>query len=172
MRNKAKARVAALGLVLVAAAAAASEGPSSGDAEAVATIIAIDSGVIIHADLAMTKTLTDPTLAYVQDIRGDHADDADDIADVAKELGIDAASSASVRSLETEVDELVRKLDELNGIVFEKAYLDAMATCHTNALATIDRLTRLDLSKDVRDHLKDMREHAQKHLSKAKALRN
>lgn len=174
MHKKAKARVAALGLVLVAAAtaAAAGLGAGPGDAEAFATIIAIDSVGIVHADLAMTKKLSDPVLAFVQDIRGDFADDADDIADIAKDLGVDAASTPGVRALESEGDETVRKLDELDGAEFEKAYLTAMISGHTNALATMDRLTRLDLSDGVKAHLREMREHFEKHLIRGKALRN
>ena len=173
MRNKARARVGAFGLVLAAAAtaAAATHGASPGDAEAVATLMVIDSGVIIHADLAMTKKVSDPILAYVQDMRGDHADMADDIADIASDLNLPHATSQSVRALETEADELVRTLDELDGPQFEKAYVDAMVKCHTNALATFDRLARMDLSDGVKAHIRETREHAQKHLVKAKTLR-
>jgi putative membrane protein len=174
MHSKAKARWGALGLVLAAAAtaAAANHGPSSGDAEAIATIIAIDSAEIVHADLAMTRKLTDPVLAYVQDIRGDHADDAEEIAAEAEDLGVYPSSSDSVRSLETEADETVRTLDELDGASFEGAYLDGTIKCHSNALTRIDRLTRMDLSDGVKAHLKDMRENTMKHLDRAKALRN
>ena len=174
MHKKAKARFGALGLVLAAAATAAASGlgAAPGDAEAVATIMAIDSTGIIHADLAMTKKLSDPVLAFVQDIRGNFADGADDIADIADELGVDGASTPSVRALEVEGDETVRKLDELDGVEFEKAYLASTISSHTNALATLDRLMRLELSEGVKGHIKEMREHFEKHLVKAKVLRN
>jgi predicted outer membrane protein len=173
MGNESKAQLATVGLVLMAAVTvAATRGASPGDAEAIATIMAIDSAEIIHADLAMTKQLSDPVLAYVQDIRGDYADDADDIADIARDIGVEKAWSPDIRTLETEADEMVRKLDELEGPGFEKAYLDATISCQTKALAAIDRLTRMDLSEGVKAHLKDMREHVQKHLGKARALRN
>lgn len=172
MDRKGRARMGAFGLVLVAAAtAAATSGPAAGDAEAIATLIAIDSSEIIHADMAMTKKLSDPVLAFVQDIRGQHADDAEEIGDVAEDLNIHPAISPAVRALQTECDDLVRKLDEFDGSDFEKAYLASMISGHTNALATINRLTQMDLSDDVKDHLKEARDRATKHLAKAKSFR-
>lgn len=174
MQRKARDRMGAFALVLIAAATAAAKElrPAEGDAEAIAIMIAIDSTEIIHADMAMTKKLRDPVLAFVQDIRGEHADDAEEIADIAEDLNVHPGSFPSVRALHVECDDLVRKLDEFDGEQFEKEYLGSAITSHTNALATIDRLTRMDLSDDVKDHLKEMRERAAKHLAKAKALRN
>jgi putative membrane protein len=175
MRKTAYAGLATLALTLVAAAPSqtSSRTASPGDADATAFGIAVDSGEMMLADLAISKKPTDEFMNYVTDLREDHKEHLSALISEAKKANVTVGMPAFVDSLKSKAMDVHNKVMGKTGADFEKAFLDEMIAGHTDALNTLNmRIMTQELSEGVKKEMDHLKRMVEEHLSKAKVLRN
>lgn len=141
------------------------------DAEVLSTVIAIDSGDVLTANLALQKHVTDRTRDYARAIKTEEEANIADAAAVARRLNARLGTSPAGEQLKHEAEDTRTQLAKLDGTAFEGAYLAAMVKAHTNTLSTIDtRLVVRSISPDVKTFIAGTRAHVADHLDKATTL--
>jgi putative membrane protein len=160
--------------ILMPAAAVFAAGNASktmpGDAEALATLVAVDQHEIAVAKQAEAKGVTGNVLDFAKRMEADHGKNLEDTRRVARENKLPLASSASIRAMEAKGRADMQAMAKLSGAAYAKAYADAMVKGHTEVLAKLDAFISGATDPEVVAHLKSTREAVAMHLEAAKAL--
>lgn len=140
---------------------------SPSQADALAMLLAINEHEIAAADQALRKNVTGAVRDYAQMMKTDHGKN---LADTTR-LGGAASTAPTIEAMEKKGEADLRTLDAQTGKAYEKAYIDAMVTGHTDALARIDS-TMLPAATDpnIRQHLTTTRDTVSRHLARAKEI--
>ena len=140
--------------------------PGSDDALALGLLSVVDDQEIQAAQQAIAKPVTGAVLEYARMMEKQHTDNLIQT----KALG-PVGDSPEVQAMKEQGASELAELGTQVGKEYEAAYLAAMISDHTQALALIDgRLLSLASSGAVRDHLNRTREHVAKHLEDAQKL--
>jgi predicted outer membrane protein len=170
MRIKTRAGLATLAMLLVAAAP--NQQPP-GDAEAIAFVVAIDSGEMMLADVAIGKNPTDAFKNYVTDLREDHKEHLSATLSEASKASVSPGKWDVVDTLKAKTMDAHHKVMGKTGAEFEKAFLDEMITAHTTVLQTINtKFVDARLSSGIQKEMDHLKRMVEEHLNKAKVLRN
>ena len=149
-----------------AAEASPAAAPATDDALALGLLAAVNEHEIAAAQQAESKIVSAPVLAYAQMMEKQHGDN---LAKT-KSLG-SLAATPEVQAMKDKGKSDLEALGQKNGKDYETAYVDAMVSGHTEALALIDgRLLSLASAGPVKDHLTETRGHVAAHLEEAKKL--
>jgi predicted outer membrane protein len=149
-----------------AAEASPAAAPATDDALALGLLAAVNEHEIAAAQQAESKKVSAPVLAYAQMMEKQHGDN---LAKT-KSLG-SLAATPEVQAMKEKGKSDLEALGQKNGKDYETAYVDAMVSGHTEALALIDgRLLSLASAGPVKDHLTETRGHVATHLEEAKKL--
>ena len=149
-----------------AAEASPAAAPATDDALALGLLAAVNEHEIAAAQQAESKIVSAPVLAYAQMMEKQHGDN---LAKT-KSLG-SLAATPEVQAMKDKGKSDLEALGQKNGKDYETAYVDAMVSGHTEALALIDgRLLSLASAGPVKDHLTETRGHVATHLEEAKKL--
>jgi putative membrane protein len=136
------------------------------DSLALGLLATINEHEISAAQQAASKKVSAPVLAYAKMMEKQHGDN---LAKT-KTLG-SLASTPEVQAMKDKGKSDLDTLAQKNGKEYETAYVDAMVSGHTEALALIDgRLLSLASTGPVKDHLMETRDHVVMHLEEAKKL--
>ena len=142
--------------------------PATDDALALGLLAAVNEHEIAVAQQAKSKKVSAPVLAYAQMMEKQHGEN---LAKT-KSLG-SLASTPEVQAMKDKGKSDLEALGQKNGKDYETAYVDAMVSGHTEALALIDgRLLSLASAGPVKDHLTETRGHVAMHLEEAKKLQS
>jgi len=136
------------------------------DSLALGLLAALNEHEITAAQQAQSKNVSAPVLAYAKMMEKQHGDN---LAKT-KTLGT-LASTPEVQAMKDKGKSDLDALGQKSGKEYETAYVDAMVSGHTEALALIDgRLLSLASTGPVKDHLMKTRDHVVMHLEEAKKL--
>lgn len=136
------------------------------DSLALGLLAALNEHEIAAAQQAQSKNVSVPVLAYAKMMEQQHGDN---LAKT-KTLG-SLASTPEVQAMKDKGKADLDALGKKNGKEYETAYVDAMVSGHTEALALIDgRLLTLASTGPVKDHLVETRDHVVMHLEEARKL--
>ena len=136
------------------------------DSLALGLLAALNEHEITAAQQAQSKNVSAPVLAYAKMMEKEHGDN---LAKT-KTLG-SLASTPEVQAMKDKGKSDLDMLGQKNGKEYETAYVDAMVSGHTEALALIDgRLLSLASTGPVKDHLMETRDHVVMHLEEARKL--
>ena len=136
------------------------------DSLALGLLAALNEHEIAAAQQAKSKKVSGPVLAYAEMMEKQHGDN---LAKT-KTLG-SLASTPEVQAMKDKGKADLDALGKKNGKEYETAYVDAMVSGHTEALALIDgRLLTLASTGPVKDHLVETRDHVVMHLEEARKL--
>jgi len=136
------------------------------DSLALGLLAALNEHEIAVAQQAQSKNVSAPVLAYAKMMEKQHGDN---LAKT-KTLG-SLASTPEVQAMKDKGNSDLDALGQKSGKEYETAYVDAMVSGHTEALALIDgRLLSLASTGPVKDHLMTTRDHVVMHLEEAKKL--
>lgn len=142
------------------------------DADILAIITAIDSNEIKAATEAQKEKLGGKAKGYAKMLKKQHGANAEKSKKFSKKAGITPSeANQTAADLRAKGASELTTLASLDGKAFEKAYIDAMVTGHTEALQVIDtQLLPSAKNEDLRSHLKDLRGHVAHHLEEGKRL--
>jgi putative membrane protein len=161
--------------LVAAVTAALMFGPASAqtapDAEALATLMAVNDHEIKTAELAIDKKVSGPVLDYAKMMDDEHSKNQEQTRQLSQSAGVSPMESDKVAALKSKTKAERDRLAKLEGAEFEAAYVDAMVKDHTEVLGKLDKeLLPKAANPAVAAHLKTTREHVAMHLEKAKAL--
>jgi len=163
-------------LLLLAALAAAplaaqTDAGKAGDAEAIATVMAVNDHEIQAAGLALSKSVGDEVRAYAQMMDKEHRANQEQTRKLSETAGIAPGETDKVKVLKQKTAGERQALAAKSGSDFEAAYIDAMVKDHADVLAKIDgELLPAATDAAVQAHLKKTREHVAMHLEQARKL--
>jgi len=142
-----------------------------GDAEALATLMAVNEHEIASAKLALKKKPSEPVAQYAKMLEREHGDNQRKTREVAKSADVDPNETPAVEALKTKSEREREALAAQNGEAFERAFIDAMVKGHAEALAKIDdELLPAATNPAVAEHLRMTRTHIAQHLEQARQL--
>lgn len=143
------------------------------DAEILGAMNAIDENEIAAANAAKKEKMGKRAMAYSKMLRKQHSAHFDDTRKLSKKLGMNPVSSQTADDLRANGAKELATLVPLEGKEFEKAYIDAMVTGHTDALQLIDaELLPAAKNDEVRAHVNAFRGHVSAHLEEGKRLQD
>lgn len=156
---------------LAALSATARAADDSGDAEAIATLTAVNGHEIKSAELARGKDVSEAVARYAKMMEDEHGANQKQTDQIASTAGVTPAETDKVKALKTKTEAERDKLGNLQGAAFESAYVDAMVKDHAEVLAKIDKeLLPNATNAAVIEHLRKTREHVAHHLEEARQL--
>jgi len=176
MKNTKNLLVAFSILTLSAAAAIAAdrqEADSFDDAQIIGMLHAINSNEINAANEALLKESEGEVFDYATDMQRAHSKNLEKTLDLSREARIEPEYNDPevVDQRQKGAEELV-ELTGLEGDSFAKAYMKDMVKDHTAALKMIDKQMLNSVENDeLKDHLKETREHVAQHLEQAREIR-
>ena len=141
------------------------------DAEILGAINAIDENEIAAANAAKKEKMGKQAMSFSKMLRKQHSANFDATRKLSKKLGISPVSNQTADDLRSDGAKERATLVPLEGKAFEKAYIDAMVSGHSDALQLIDaELLPAAKNDEVRDHLNAFRGHVSAHLEEGKRL--
>lgn len=142
-----------------------------GDAEVLASVIAVNDNEGLAAAEAVKKQVSPEVMAYAKMLQTEHAMNSVQAMKLGKSIKVTPVDTAAVDALRVKGAGELAALVPLDGKEFEQAYLAAMVKGHTEALAMIDdKLLKAAESTAVKKHLTETRDHVAAHLEKAESL--
>jgi len=144
-----------------------------GDAEILATIIAVDMNQVLAAAVAQKKKMSQPALDYAKMLHQEHGESMGKTMKLGQQMGATPIETAGVEKLKIKGAGELGALISLDGPVFERSYFAAMVKGHTEVMNMIDSKLLKTASDDVlKKHLTETRTHIAAHLEKAKQLQS
>jgi predicted outer membrane protein len=154
-----------------ARAAAGGDRATMGDAEVLASVIAVNDNEGLAAAEAVKKQVSSEVMAYAKMLQTEHAMNSVKAMKLGESIKVTPVDTLAVDAMRVKGAGELAALVPLDGKEFEQAYLAAMVKGHTEALAMIDdKLLKVAESEGVKKHLTETREHVAAHLEKAKSL--
>lgn len=151
--------------------AAVNEAKVSGDAEVLATVIAVNTNEIIAAMQVAQRKVSPAVAEYAKMLHAAHGKNSADAMKLALKLDVTPMNTTMVDKLQRKGAAELATLLPLGDAEFGPAYLAAMVKDHTEVLSLIDdQLLKTAADEGVKKHLADTREHVATHLEKAKQL--
>src|SRR5262245_53598083 len=141
-RRKALWAVATIifGVALPPERANAQAGGAPSDPEIVGIVVAADQIDIDYAKLAMSKAKDKQVKDFAQQMITDHSAVQKSVLGLTAKLNVTPADSETSNSLKTQAQQTMKKLQDLKGKEFEKAYIDNEVAYHQaviNATKTV-----------------------------------
>ena len=142
-----------------------------GDAEILATVVAVDLNEVLAAMQAGTKKIGQPVLDYAKSIHEGHGMNMEKGLKLGGQIGLTPAITPAVNELQVKGAGALASIVPLDGNEFEKAYLEMMVKGHTDVLGMIDgKLLQGAQNPELKKHLTESRASVAAHLEKAKSL--
>jgi putative membrane protein len=141
------------------------------DAEIVGVVNAVDQHEIDAATKAMKEKMGKEAKDFAKMLKKAHTENMAKTKKVAKQINLKPATSAVADTLRAKGERDVKAMAALNGAEFEKAYIDAMVTGHTEVLSMLDTQLITNARNDtLKTHLTEVRGHVAAHLEQGKRL--
>ena len=141
------------------------------DAEALAWVMQVDNNEINAAQEAQKKKISQPVMDYAKMLEKEHSDNLQKTKDMSQSMNEMPAETQAVEDLKAKGNDMLSSLSSMDGMDFERNYIDAMVKGHTEALSMLDnQLIPNAKSADLKNHLTETRQHVAMHLDRAKEL--
>lgn len=144
--------------------------PSS-DAEIAGFLHEANKGEVAAGKLAAERTTSAAVRVFAGQMVRDHEETGAKAKDVFATAGITPASSAVARAVQKDGDTLVARMQGLEGLAFDRAYVDGQVAAHEEVLRRVDH----ELIPGARDaglkaFLTEIRPKLAAHLEHAKSV--
>ncbi len=144
-----------------------------GDAEILATVIAVDMNEVLAAAEAQKKKMSQPATDYAKMLHQEHGENMGKTMKLGQQMGVTPIDTMNVDKLKIKGAGELGALIPLDGPAFERSYLAAMVKGHTEAMNMIDsKLLKAASDDGLKKHLTETRTHIAAHLEKAKQLQS
>jgi putative membrane protein len=140
------------------------------DAEIIALVIAMDDNEIQTANLALKQKLDPKVLELARMIVQEHSKNRAQTQELARSIGIEPKSTASVSKLRAKGKKTQASLYSKQGQELDAAFVTEMVNGHREALAMLDDFIGTAQSAELKTHLTQARQHVAMHLQHAEQL--
>ncbi len=140
--------------------------------EVASTLYAINKGEIETSQLAKNKTTNRAVLDFANQMITEHQNAQNQLDTILKNENINKITSADARTLNSQARKTMRMLKKLNGIAFDRAYMDYQITAHKNGLQIInDHVLPRVQNPALKNYALELKQHVARHLAEAEKLR-
>ncbi|MBA3386328.1 MAG: DUF4142 domain-containing protein [Chthoniobacterales bacterium] len=147
------------------------KGKTTGDAEVLAFVIAVDDNEILAAAEATKKKPSSAVLDYAKMMHQEHGKNEADTMELGQKISVTPIDTEAVDKLRVKGAGELAALIPLKGDEFEAAYVAAMVKGHTEVLEMIDsKLLKAAENEAVKKHLNETRSAVAQHLEMGKKL--
>ena len=143
---------------------------TTGDAEILAQLKAIDENEVRAAATAQEKKVTGQVRRYARMLEEDHSKDLVDVQQLGDSLGLKLTDTTTVDQLHARGEEILSRLSPLTGDEFNRTFVTEMVNGHREALQMIDDFLKTAQNEDVRSHLSQVRDKIAMHLRDGEKL--
>jgi predicted outer membrane protein len=143
---------------------------TTGDAEILAQMMALDENEVQAARAAQDRRVTGPVLRYAKRIEQDHGQDMQDVRALGEKLSLTLTTTTTVEQLHTKGEEVMSRLSPLTGEQFGRAFVTEMVNGHREALQMIDDFLKTAQNEELKQHLTAVRQKIAMHLQEAEKL--
>lgn len=141
------------------------------DRQIVQIMMDVDKGEIATSKEALKKNMNKPVKLYALFLIQQHEGNLESLTQLAKEIGLEPTESPQSISMASHGKQDLEKLSALNGVEFEKAFIDAMVKGHQGGLNLIDtKLSKEVHNSQLKNFLINFRAMVADHLQKALVL--
>jgi len=143
---------------------------TTGDAEILAQLKAIDENEMRAAATAQQKKVTGQVRKYARMLEQDHSMDLQDVQQLSDSLGLTMTDTTTVDQLHARGEEILSRLQPLTGDEFNRTFVTEMVNGHREALQMIDDFLKTAQNENVRSHLSQVRDKIAMHLREGEKL--
>lgn len=143
---------------------------TTGDAEILAQVIALDENEVDLARAAQGKNVTSPVQKYAKMIEQDHGRDMEQVRALAGKLGLTLATTTTVDQLHAKGQEAMSRLAPLTGEQFGRTYMTEMVNAHREALQMLDDFLKAAQNEELKQHLIGLRAKIAMHLREGEKI--
>jgi putative membrane protein len=143
---------------------------TTGDAEILAQLKAVDENELRAAAAAQQKKVTGQVRKYARMLEEDHSKDLQDVQQLGDKLGLTLTATTTVDQLHARGEEILSRLSPLTGDEFNRTFVTEMVNGHREALQMIDDFLKTAQNEDVRSHLSQVRDRIAMHLREGEKL--
>jgi len=141
------------------------------DAEALASVIAIDLNQVNAGAQAGQEQLSAPVMAYAKKLHEEHGHHMVATMKLGEQIGVTPLITSAVANMQVKGAEALAKIIPMDGMTFERAFLSMMIMGHTEVLGALDNhLIPSAANPDLKKHLMATRTAVAGHLETAKQL--
>ena len=141
------------------------------DGEALGMLMAINDHAIRAAELAQRKGVSAPVLAYARELEREHGANQSKTRYIGDQAGINPYESDDVQQVRQRANAEESMLRGLDGVAFERAFVDAMVQLNRDAVTVVDDvLLPASGHPTVQAHLRTARERFAGNLDRAVLL--
>ena len=141
------------------------------DAQIAQIVLAADSVDVDYGNLAVKKTKNAEVKAFAETMIRDHTAVNAKAAALAKKLGITPEASDTSKTLKSDGEKELSKLNAMQGAEFDKAYIDNEVSYHESVIASLDKLLLPNAKNaELKSLLESGRPIFVSHLNHAKEL--
>ena len=166
-----------IALVTVAAALAllnpvhAAENTAPNDAQIAQIVLTADTVDVDYGKLAVKTTKNAEVKAFAETMIRDHTAVNDKAAALAKKLSLTPEASATSKSLKSDGDKMLAKLEGMSGTEFDKAYVDNEVAYHESVIGALNTVLLPNAKNaDLKALLETGKPIFESHLEHAKQL--
>lgn len=139
------------------------------DSEALGWLIVVDQNEIDMAKAAKSRKLDPAVIEFADLMIEEHSKNLDQTNEMSKKLNIHAAKNKDAHKLEKKGHDKLKTLSKEDDKKFQKEYVEGMVKGHKDALEELQKKVD-EVSKDLKDHFVETKDHVANHLEKAKDL--
>ncbi len=140
--------------------------------EVASTLYAINKTEIETSQLAKNKTINQSVLNFANKMINEHQNSQVQLDQILKSNNINRTTSADARTIRGEARKAMRAMKKVNGITFDKTYMDYQINSHEKALKVInDYILPRVQNTELKNYTLAMRQHIMNHLQEAKQIR-
>jgi putative membrane protein len=141
------------------------------DGQIAQILVAVDSGEIEQANLALSKSTNDGVRAYATHMVEQHTASKSKSANLASQSGLQLAESPKATELQAKGSKMLEQLNAADASNFDVTYVQSQVDQHSEVLALIDEQLQPAVNTPaLRDHLASARTMVKEHLDAAKQL--
>lgn len=142
-----------------------------GEPEVLGVVLAANTGEVTQGTLAQTSAVDPAVRTFADEMVTDHTAANTRVNALAQQLALTPTPSPVSAQLDNESAAVMAALQPLTGAAFDRAYIDAQVTGHTNVLSLIDTvLLPSATTPALAQELQVMRQEVSAHLDEARAI--
>ena len=143
---------------------------TTGDAEILAQVVALDENEVALGRAAQQKKVTGPVLRYAKMIEQDHGMDMEQVRTLAGRLGLTLTTTTTVDQLHAKGQEAMSRLAPLTGEPFSRSFMTEMVNGHREALQMLDDFLKAAQNDELKQHLTEARAKIAMHLREGEKI--
>jgi predicted outer membrane protein len=143
---------------------------TTGDAEILAQVMALDENEVDLARAAGQKNVTGPVQRYAKMIEEDHGRDMQQVRSLASTLGLTLTTTTTVDQLHAKGQEAMSRLAPLTGEQFSRTFMTEMVNGHREALQMLDDFLKTAQNDELKKHLTEARAKIAMHLREGEKI--